>query len=78
MFGNKFTKCICQLTLQDMNMDGRQDLDNMNMSEDEVQKTGDEEIDNKSSGEDANNENQHLKRKRYHRHTQQQIEAMEK
>ncbi|KAL8502252.1 hypothetical protein ACS0TY_021392 [Phlomoides rotata] len=47
-------------------MDGRQG-ENSNMSEDE-------EINNKSGGEDAN---QLPKRKKYHRHTQQQIEAME-
>ncbi|KAL8502255.1 hypothetical protein ACS0TY_021395 [Phlomoides rotata] len=57
-------------------MDGRQG-DKYNMSEDEVQRPEDEEIDNKSSGEEANAENQHPKRKRYHRHTQHQIEALE-
>lgn len=63
------------MALQDKNMDGRQ---GSNMSDDdEIQRTEDEEIDQKSSGEDANTENQNPKRKRYHRHTQHQIEAME-
>lgn len=54
---------------------------NSNLSEgEEDRRIDDEEVDNKSSDEDADvgpMGNRHHKRKRYHRHTLHQIQAME-
>ncbi|KAH6827122.1 homeodomain GLABROUS 2 [Perilla frutescens var. hirtella] len=63
-------------------MAGGQHFDaNSNLSEgEEDRRINVEEVDNKSSDEDADidlSENRHHKRKRYHRHTLHQIKAME-
>lgn len=53
---------------------------NSNFSEgEEDQRINGEEVDNKSSDDDAHmdSDNRHHKRKRYHRHTLHQIQAME-
>ncbi|KAL0399902.1 UNVERIFIED_CONTAM: Homeobox-leucine zipper protein MERISTEM L1 [Sesamum radiatum] len=56
------------------------DLNSTASGGDEPQRAGDDGMNNKSSREDLENNsinNQELKRKRYHRHTPQQIQEME-